>query len=247
MSDFKNVPVTIIGASRGLGRALAQNFHGQGAKVLAVARGRAGLDVLAKELPGVSVLACDASQPEAPAQVFAAQIPRILILCGGAVPLCVPMTEMDWTGFSIEWNNDTRTSFNFLQAALKRPLPNGTTIITITSGAMISGSPISGGYAGAKKMQQFLSKYAQREAGRAKLDLRFLTLAPGRVIQGTDVGTAAINGYAAYNGTTVAGFIEEMGPKLTLQYVSDALFGLVKDAEPGSNFAVFPDGVKALT
>jgi NAD(P)-dependent dehydrogenase (short-subunit alcohol dehydrogenase family) len=247
MSDFHNVPVTIIGASRGLGRVLAQNFHAQGAKVLAVARGRAGLDALARELPGVSVFACDAASPDAPEQVFAVQIPRILILCGGAVPRCVPMTELDWNAFSIEWNTDTRMSFNFLQAALKQPLPNGTTVITITSGAMINGSPISGGYAGAKKMQQFLSGYAQREAGRAGLDLRFLTLAPGRVIEGTDAGTAAINGYAAYNGTTVAGFIADMGPKLTLQYVSDTLFGLVKDAAPGGNFVVFPDGVKALT
>ncbi len=246
MSDYQNVPVTIIGASRGLGRALAENFYHRGAKVLAVARGRAGLDSLARELPGLSVLACDAALPEASTRVFEVQTPKILILCGGAVPPCLPMTDIDWTGFSSSWNNETRMSFNFLQAALKKPLPNGTTIITITSGAMLNGSPISGGYAGAKKMQQFLSGYAQREAGRAGLDLRFLSLAPARVIQGTDVGSAAISGYAAYNGTTEAEFISAMGPALTLQNVADAVLELVKDAPPGGHFIVSPDGLKAL-
>ena len=66
MSEYQNIPVTIIGASRGLGRTLAENFHRRGAKVLAVARGRVGLDELARQLPGISVLACDATSPDAP-------------------------------------------------------------------------------------------------------------------------------------------------------------------------------------
>lgn len=181
MTDLSGTPVTVVGASRGLGRVIAEASHRLGAQVLVVARGQAGLDALARDLPGVAVLSCDASEADAPKRVFAVQTPKILILCGGAVPLCKPFHELDWDGFSLSWNNEVRMSFHFLQAALKRPLPPGTTVITITSGAMLQGSPISGGYAGAKKMQAFLTGYAQKEAGRAGLDLRFLSLAPARL------------------------------------------------------------------
>jgi hypothetical protein len=91
-------------------------------------------------------------------------------------------------------------SFHFLQAALKRPLPPGATVVTITSGAVRQGSPISGGYAGAKQMQIFPTGYAQKAADRAGLDLRFLSLAPARLMPQTDIGSAGVKGYAAYNG-----------------------------------------------
>lgn len=249
MTDLSGipVPVTVIGASRGLGRLLAETFHRRGAHVLVVARGQAGLDTLARDLPDVATLACDASAPDAPDRVFAIQEPRILILCGGAVPLCKPFHELDWDGFSISWNNETRMSFHFLQAAMKRPLPSGSTIITITSGAMLNGSPISGGYAGAKKMQAFLTGYAQKEAGRAGLDLRFLSLAPARLMPQTDVGAAGVKGYAAYNGTSEAAFLEAMGPGQTPEQVADALLDLVANGKPGGNFAVSADGLAALS
>jgi NAD(P)-dependent dehydrogenase (short-subunit alcohol dehydrogenase family) len=247
MPDFSRTPVTIVGASRGLGRVLAETFHRLGAQVLVVARGQADLDALSADLPGVAVLACDAASDDAPDRVFAVQTPRILILCGGAVPPCLPLPDMDWQAFSSAWNTDTRMSFHFMQAVLRKPLPAGATIVTITSGAMLQGSPISGGYAGAKKMQLFLSGYAQKEAGRAGLDLRFLSLAPARLMQGTGVGAAGIAGYAAYNGTTEADFLAAMGPGLTTRLVADALLGLIEDAPPGGNFIVSWDGVAALT
>ncbi|CAH2398032.1 hypothetical protein MES5069_1860002 [Mesorhizobium escarrei] len=39
MTDLSGIPVTIVGASRGLGRVLAETFHRLGAQVLIVARG----------------------------------------------------------------------------------------------------------------------------------------------------------------------------------------------------------------
>ncbi|MCF6114799.1 SDR family oxidoreductase [Mesorhizobium muleiense] len=247
MTDLSGIPVTIVGASRGLGRVLAETFHRLGAQVLIVARGQAALDAVVRDQPGVAVLACDASAADAPDRVFAVQTPRILILCGGAVPLCRPFHELDWEEFSANWNNDMRMSFHFLQAALKRPLPPGATVVTITSGAMLQGSPISGGYAGAKKMQAFLTGYAHKEAGRAGLDLRFLSLAPARLMPQTDIGAAGVKGYASYNGTSAAAFLEAMGPGQTPQQVGDALLDLIGDGESGSNFIVSADGLAALS
>ncbi|WP_195176239.1 SDR family oxidoreductase [Mesorhizobium sp. INR15] len=247
MTDFSHTPVTVIGASRGLGRVLAENFHRLGAQVLVTARGQAGLDSLARDLPGVAVLACDASAADTPNRVFATQVPRILVLCGGAMPPCCPFPEVDWEAFSGNWNNDVRMSYVFLQAALKRPLPAGTTIITITSGAVRQGSPISGGYAGAKQMQIFMTSYAQKAADRAGLDLRFLSLAPARLMPQTDIGAAGVRGYASYNGTSEAAFLETMGLGQTPQQVADALVGLIGEAAPGGNFIVSPEGVAALS
>ncbi len=246
MADMSRTPVTLVGASRGLGRVLAETFYRQGAQVLVVARGQAGLDAVARDLPGVKVLACDASAADAPDRVFAVQAPRILILCGGPVPPCRPFPAVNWTEFSDNWNNEVRMSFHFLQAVLKRPLPPGATVVTISSGAVRQGSPISGGYAGAKQMQIFMSGYAQKEADRAGLDLRFLSLAPGKLMPHTDIGAAAVKGYAAYNGVSEAAFIESMGPRLTPQRVADALLTLIGDAPKGGNFIVSPDGVAAL-
>lgn len=246
MSDLSRTPVTLVGASRGLGRVLAETFHRLDAQVLAVARGQADLDALTRDLPGVAVLACDASAADAPERVLAAQVPRLLVLCGGAMPPCRPFPQVDWEAFSGNWNTDVRMSFHFLQAALKRPLLPGTTVVTITSGAVRQGSPISGGYAGAKQMQIFMSGYAQKEADRAGLDLRFLSLAPARLMPQTDIGAAGVKGYAAYNGTSEAAFLQAMGPGLTPQQVAEALLGLIGTAQPGGNFIVSPDGVAAL-
>lgn len=246
MADFSGIPVTVVGASRGLGRVVAETFHRLGAQVLVVARGQAGLDAIARDLPGIAVLACDASAADASERVFAVQQPRILILCGGAVPVCKPFHELDWDAFSSSWNNEVRMSFHFLQAAVKRPLAHGATVVTITSGAMLRGSPISGGYAGAKKMQAFLTGYAQKEAGRAGLDIRFLSLAPARLMPQTDIGAAGVKGYAAYNGTSEAAFLEAMGPGQSPQQVADALLDLIDEAPPGGNFLVSPDQVTQL-
>ena len=197
-------------------------------------------------LPGATVMACDGSAADAPDRVFALLAPRILIMCGGAMPPCRPFHQVDWEAFSDNWNNDVRMSFHFLQAALKRPLPPGSTIVTITSGAVRQGSPISGGYAGAKQMQIFMSGYAQKEADRAGLDLRFLSLAPARLMPQTDIGSAAVRGYAAYNGTSETAFLAAMGTALMPQQVADAVLKLIGEAAPGGNFIVSPDGVAAL-
>lgn len=247
MTDLSNRPVTVVGASRGLGRTIAETFHRQGAQVLVTARGQAGLDAMARDLPGVRILSCDAAAAETPDKVFAIQIPQVLVLCGGAVPPCLALPDMDWEAFSANWNNDVRMSFHFLQAALKRPLAAGTTIVTISSGAVINGSPISGGYAGAKRMQIFMSGYAQKESDRAQLGLRFLSLAPARLMPDTDIGKAGVAGYAAYSGISEAAFRDAIGTTQTPQQVADAVLGLIDDASPGGSFLVSPDGVTVLS
>src|SRR5258708_25673600 len=90
MTDLSRTPVTLIGASRGLGRVLAETFHRLGAQVLVVARGQAGLDAVARDLPGVAVLACGAAAAPAPDPPFARPAPRPPVPRGGARPPTPP-------------------------------------------------------------------------------------------------------------------------------------------------------------
>src|SRR5260370_39086830 len=138
--------VVVIGGSRGLGRAIVAAAHEEGAHVLAVARQEAELAKLTEELPGVQVLALDATGESAPAKVFATLSPDVLVVCAGAIPHAAPLGEQSWEQFSRNWNSDVKMSLFFSQAALTSPLTAGTTIILISSGAAISGWPLSGGY-----------------------------------------------------------------------------------------------------
>jgi hypothetical protein len=49
MDELKGQVAMVVGASRGLGRGIAEGFHDAGASVIAVARSAAALDQLAKE------------------------------------------------------------------------------------------------------------------------------------------------------------------------------------------------------
>src|SRR5260221_2533620 len=133
--------VVVIGGSRGLGRVILETVHAEGARVLAVARGQQSLADVARNLEGSATLAVDATDERAPAQVFDALDPDVLIVCAGAIPPTKPLHEQNWTEFSINWETDVKASFQFCKAALGVPLRPGAMVILISSGAAIGGSP----------------------------------------------------------------------------------------------------------
>jgi NAD(P)-dependent dehydrogenase (short-subunit alcohol dehydrogenase family) len=90
----------------------------------------------------------------------------------------------------------SRSRFTWLRAALLKPLRPGARVIVISSGAAIKGSPLSGGYAGAKATQRFITGYAQDEARRAGVDITFSAILP-RITPLDEVGRPAIEAYAA--------------------------------------------------
>jgi len=68
-------------------------------------------------------------------------------------------------------------------------------VVVVSSGAAVAGSPPSGGYAGAKATQRFMTGYAQDEANRAGLGITFTAVLP-RITPLTDLGRPAIRAYA---------------------------------------------------
>jgi NAD(P)-dependent dehydrogenase (short-subunit alcohol dehydrogenase family) len=240
--------VVVIGGSKGLGRAIVAATHAQGAQVLAVARKAEPLKQLADAFPGVHVLAFDGSSERAPATVFATLSPDVLVVCAGAIPHAAPLVEQSWEQFSRNWNSDVKMSLIFSQAALNTPLPRGTTIILIASGAAIGGSPLSGGYSGSKRTQMFIAHYAQQEADRLRLGLRFLALAPGGMMAETDLGKAAVEAYASFAGLSVADFIKRRGSSQTPEDVANAVVEFASNprSREGNVFLISGKGIEAL-
>lgn len=223
MTQLRNKNVVVLGASRGVGREIVRRVSSQSAHVLAVARANDDLRRLADEVRGIETLAIDTATEHAPQRVFEVLHPDVLVICGGALPPIRPLHELTWNQFSANWEIDVKMSFLFCSLALRTPLASGATVILISSGAGLGGSPISGGYAGAKRMQMFMANYCQKESDRLGLGIRFVALAPLRIMPETELGRNAVQGYARYLGIPPADFVNGMTDRQTASDVADAV------------------------
>jgi NAD(P)-dependent dehydrogenase (short-subunit alcohol dehydrogenase family) len=190
MHSLTGKNMVVIGGSRGVGRRIVEATARNGGRVLAVARQAGPLQQLAEEVPGAEILSLDATDEGAPAKVFDVLQPDVLVLCAGAFPPAAPLHKLSWPQFAVNWETDVKLAFHFCKAALLRPLVPGSSVILISSGAALAGSPNSGGYAGAKRTQIFMANYSQKESDRLGLGLRFRALAP-RMMPDTELGKGA--------------------------------------------------------
>jgi NAD(P)-dependent dehydrogenase (short-subunit alcohol dehydrogenase family) len=247
MLSFTGKNMVVIGGSRGVGRRIVEAGIRHGARVLAVARQDVPLRQLAQEVSGIEVLSLDATDEGAPAKVFEVLQPDILVLCAGSFPPAAPLHQQSWREFSANWETDVKIAFHFLKAALSRPLPSGTSVIVISSGAALAGSPNSGGYAGAKRTQIFMANYSQKESDQLGLGLQFMVLAP-RIMPDTDLGKHAVAGYSRYLGISAADFIQSMALPPTSSDVATAVVQLVSnpDQSKGKVFIVSGKGLEAV-
>ena len=238
--------MVVIGGSRGVGRRIVEAAIGSGARVLAVARQEGPLRQLAQEVSGTEVLSLDAADEGAPARVFGVLEPDVLVLCAGAFPSAAPLHKLSWQEFAINWEADVKIAFHFCKAALSRPLREGASVILISSGAALAGSPNSGGYAGAKRTQMFIANYSQKESDRLGLGLRFMTLAP-RIMPDTELGKHAVAGYSRYLGISTADFIQSMASPPTSSDVATGVIELLTnpDQSKGKAFIVSGKGLEA--
>src|SRR5215468_1875133 len=239
--------MVVIGGSGGVGREIVEHGVRNGARVLAVARHEAGLRQLAVDVRGVETLALDATDASAPTTVFDVLKPDILVLCAGATPPAAPLHQQSWLEFAVNWETDVKMAFHFCKAALSRPLSPGASVILISSGAALAGSPNSGGYAGAKRTQMFIANYSQKESDRLELGLRFVTLAP-RMMPDTDLGRHAVAGYSRYLGISEADFVQSMVSPPTSSDTASAVIELAAGPQQslGKVFVVSGNGLEAV-
>jgi NAD(P)-dependent dehydrogenase (short-subunit alcohol dehydrogenase family) len=248
MLSLKDKNMVVIGGSRGIGRRIVEAGIRSGARVLAVARQQEPLRQLAREVPGAEVLSLDATDEEAPSKVFNVLQPDVLILGGGVFPPMAPLHEQSWGQFAVNWENDVKIAFHFCKAALLQPLPAGALVALISSGAALAGSPLSGGYAGAKRTQIFIANYSQKESDRLGLGLRFMALAP-RITPDTALGQHAVAGYSRYLGISAADFIQSMAAPPTSCIVATSVLELLvnPDRSLGDVFIVSGKGLEAVS
>jgi len=244
--DGKTAVVT--GGSRGLGQGIVRALAAEGATVWTLARDSARLDMLKREVEGVHTLVADITDPDTAPQALREARPDILVLNAGATPTMAPVHQQSWEQFSRVWDTDVKATFSFGKEALLLPLAPGSVVVIMSSGAAIGGSPLSGGYAGAKRTQWFLAQYLQQESDSLKLGIRFVALLPRQIIGTTELGHNAASGYAAQQGISEQTFLERFGPPLTPEGVGRGVIALLTDPayREGTAFGITGQGLTAL-
>ena len=213
-SDLIDRTTIVVGASRGLGRGIATAFADNGAPVVAVARTGEAIAALAAACDAIRAEPADASDPSVARDLLTRHAPAVVVLVAGARPPILPLQQQTWETFSVNWHADVQIAFHWLRQILVDPLRPGSRVIVISSGAALRGSPLSGGYAGAKATERFITAYAQEEATRAKLGILFTTILP-QITPMTDLGRPAVEAYAARNGQSVQEYMRRFGEPVT--------------------------------
>ena len=234
--DLAGSTAIVTGAGRGFGRAIATALAEAGAEVVGVARTAAQLDEVRGALGDAFLpVVADAADPVTASQLIDKYAPRTLVLCAGSAPQMSPLQDQSWETFSANWNVDVAQAFHWTRHALQRPLAPGSSVILMSSGAAVNGSPLSGGYAGAKATVRFIGSYGAGESDRASLGITFVSVLP-RLTAVTDLGAAAAAAYAERQGVDVDTFVEAAGPALTAEQVGTSVLAIA-GGDPGQHGA----------
>ncbi|MBO0867084.1 MAG: SDR family oxidoreductase [Micromonosporaceae bacterium] len=221
MTDLSGTSTLVLGASRGLGRGIAGALAGAGSAVTAVSR-----TAHTPSRPDIRTEVADAADAATPARLLDRHQPDAVVVVAGASPPIRPLQEHTWETFSVNWHADVRIAFHWLREALLRPLRPGSRVIVVSSGAALAGSPLSGGYAGAKATQRLITGYARDEAERAGLGITFTAVLP-RLTPLTDLGRPAVQAYAARAGLSEQEYIRQQGEPLTAEGAGAAVVELL--------------------
>jgi len=250
MSSLTDKTTIVVGASRGLGRGIATAFAQAGAPVVAVARTGPATTEARSGAGAIHTEIADAADAAVAARLLDRYKPAVVVLVAGATPYMRPLQEQTWETFSVHWATDVRITFEWLREVLRGPLGPGGRVVVVSSGAALNpnGSPLSGGYAGAKATQRLITAYAQEEATRAGLEITFTTVLP-QFAPETGVGQPAVAAYAARAGVPVDAFLQRQPFELlTPEIAGAAMVELVQTdaATLAAAYVLNGDGLKLL-
>ena len=228
MKDLKGQKAIVTGGSRGLGLGITEALAAQGVQVTVIARNQQHLDEV-KERLGVDVISGDITDEGFARDTLLQIQPTILILNAGTIPPMQPLQDISWDDFSQVWNVDVKGSLYWLQQAIKLPLSPGSRVIVSSSGAAVGGSPLSGSYAGAKRMQWLMADYANNEAKKLGLGITFQAIVPMQIIGDTALGHAAAATYAKRKGVTTEEYLAGFGAPLPPSKVGDHIISILTE------------------
>jgi NAD(P)-dependent dehydrogenase (short-subunit alcohol dehydrogenase family) len=246
MSTLSTDTVIVVGASRGLGHAATTALAEAGADVVGVSRTPAAPPFGGSGGGEIRTEIADARRATVAEALLERYNPHAVVVVAGAVPPMRPLQHQSWETFSTNWQADVQITFHWLRAALLRPLSPGGRMIVVSSGAALNGSPLSGGYAGAKATQRFITGYAQQEAQLAGLDITCTTVLPQFAPQ-TAIGRSAVSAYAARADQSVDAYLEQLPfPLLTPAVAGAALVELTRADTLAPAYMLNGAGLKKL-
>jgi NAD(P)-dependent dehydrogenase (short-subunit alcohol dehydrogenase family) len=243
---LKDKNVVVTGGSRGLGLGLVEALVAQAAHVTVVARDADALKSVGTRLR-VATIAADVTDETEAHRILGRIRPDILVLNAGAKPRMGRLDQLSWADFTATWETDVKAGLYWLQAALKVPLKPGSRVLVGSSGAAENGSPLSGGYAGAKRMLWFMAKYANGVSEQKGLGIRFQTIVPLQMIGDTGVGDAGAHAYARAVGIKPAEFLARFGAPMPPRQFGDNLVAVLDDPQYAKGFAFGLKGDTGIT
>jgi NAD(P)-dependent dehydrogenase (short-subunit alcohol dehydrogenase family) len=244
--SLRDTTIVVTGGSRGLGLGLVEALVDQGAKVTVVARDQAALVAVEQRL-GVAVIPTDVTDEVAAQRILADVRPEILVLNAGAPPRMGRLDQLSWADFTAAWDTDVKAGLYWMQAALNLPFVPGARVLVGSSGAAQQGSPLSGGYAGAKRMLWFMARYANGVAEQKGLGIRFQVIVPLQMIGGTGVGDAGAGAYSRAMGLEREAFLARFGTPMPPRQFGDHLVKVLDDPQYATGFAFGLKGDSGIT
>jgi NAD(P)-dependent dehydrogenase (short-subunit alcohol dehydrogenase family) len=245
--DLSGTTAIVTGASRGFGRATTVSLAAQGAHVVGVARSERLLGELKEQLgEAFTAEVADVSHPSLASRLLTRYRPQTLVLNAGATPTVGTLREQTWETFSANWNLDVFHVFNFTREALMTPLDAGSVVVSLSSAAVLRGSPLSGGYAGAKSTIKLISAYARTESERTDSNIRFVAVLP-QLTPATELGRTYTEAYATQAGLSETAFLERIGGPYRADQAAKSISELVADdAYAAPAYLLTPAGLQAL-
>ncbi len=244
--SLKDKNVVVTGGSRGLGLGLVEALVARGARVTVVARDADALASVRARL-GVAAISADVTDESAAQRILAEVRPDILVLNAGTKPRMGRLDQLSWADFTATWETDVRAGLYWLQAALKLPLKPGSRVLVGSSGAAVTGSPLSGGYAGAKRMLWIMAKYANGISEQKELGIRFQAIVPQQMIGDTGVGDTGVDAYARAAGLEREEFLARFGAPMPPREFGEKVVSVLEDPKYAEGFAFGLKGDTGVT
>jgi hypothetical protein len=116
-----------------------------------------------------------------------------------------------------------------------------------SSGAAQNGSPLSGGYGGAKRMLWFMAQYANGVSKQKVLGIRFQTIVPQQMVGDTGVGNAGANAYARAMGIQRDEFLARFGAPMPPREFGEKVVSVLDDPKYAEGFAFGLKGDTGIT